>query len=200
MKTIFGAYKLDKGEFLYKGKRLHAKSPVDAVRKGIGYLSEDRKVEGILAVRSIKENMTLAELYDLGKHLRLDKRREIRMVDEQIKALSVKTTGREQHIENLSGGNQQKVCLAKWLVTNSKLLMLDEPTRGVDVGARADFYRIIQDLAKKGIGIIVVSSEEDELIGLCNRIIIMRDGKKISEYQDSEPQLKEKMLKDMLDI
>ena len=132
------------------------------------------------------------------RHMR--KKEEIKQVDEQISALKIKTTGREQHIENLSGGNQQKVCLAKWLVTDSKLLLLDEPTRGVDVGARADFYKIIQRLAKNGIGVIVVSSEEDELIGLCNRIVVMRDGKKISEYSDKEENLKEKMLKDMLDI
>lgn len=200
MKTIFGVYKLSSGEFLYKGKRIKAKSPVEAVRQGIGYLSEDRKNEGILAVRSIKENMSLADMFELGKNLHIRKKEEIKQVDEQISALKIKTTGREQHIENLSGGNQQKVCLAKWLVTDSKLLLLDEPTRGVDVGARADFYKIIQRLAKNGIGVIVVSSEEDELIGLCNRIVVMRDGKKISEYSDKEENLKEKMLKDMLDI
>lgn len=200
MKTIFGVYKLTSGEFLYKGEKINVKSPVEAVKQGIGYLSEDRKNEGILAVRSIKENMSLADLFDLGKNFHIRKKEEIEQVDAQIEALKIKTTGREQHIENLSGGNQQKVCLAKWLVTNSKLLLLDEPTRGVDVGARADFYRIIQRLAEQGIGVIVVSSEEDELIGLCNRIVVMRDGKKISEYSDKEEHLKEKMLKDMLDI
>ena len=106
----------------------------------------------------------------------------------------------DQRIENLSGGNQQKVCLGKWLMLNPNLLLLDEPTRGVDVGARADFYKIIQDLVKQNIGVIVISSEEDELIGLCNRIIVMREGKKVGEFEDSEENLKEKMLKLMLNI
>ena len=199
-KTIFGCYQLDEGEFLYKGQKLKIKSPVDAVKQGIGYVSEDRKVEGILAVRSIKENMSVANMNRLGKGFRIRKKTEQQEVKDQIAGLKIKTTGMEQRIENLSGGNQQKVCLGKWLMSEPKLLLLDEPTRGVDVGARADFYNIIQNLVKQNIGVIVISSEEDELIGLCNRIIVMREGKKVGEFADSEENLKEKMLKLMLDI
>ena len=199
-KTIFGCYELDEGEFIYRGEKLNIKSPVDAVNKGIGYVSEDRKVEGILAVRSIRENMGVANMHRLGKGFRIRKGQEEQEVKDQISGLKIKTTGMNQRIENLSGGNQQKVCLGKWLMSNPKLLLLDEPTRGVDVGARADFYRIIQDLVKQNIGVIVISSEEDELIGLCNRIIVMREGKKVGEFKDSEENLKEKMLKLMLDI
>ena len=199
-KTIFGCYELSGGEFLYRGEKLRIKSPVDAVKQGVGYVSEDRKAEGILAVRSIKENMGVANMHRLGKGFRIRKKQEAQEVEDQIKNLKIKTTGFNQKIENLSGGNQQKVCLGKWLMTSPKLLLLDEPTRGVDVGARADFYKIIQDLVKQNIGVIVISSEEDELIGLCNRIIVMREGKKAGEFADSEENLKEKMLKLMLNI
>lgn len=199
-KTIFGCYPLDAGEFRFHGEKLQIKSPVDAVKLGIGYVSEDRKNEGILAVRSNLENMGIGNMHWLGKHFHIQKQREIQEVDTQIHNLRIKTTGRNQRIENLSGGNQQKVCLGKWLMANPKLLILDEPTRGVDVGARADFYRIIQDLVRNKIGVIVISSEEDELIGLCNRILVMREGKLTAEYSDTETDLKAKMLKSMLDI
>ena len=199
-KTIFGVYSLDEGEFDYKGEPLRIKSPVEAVKQGICYVSEDRKNEGILAVRSIRENMGVGNMLRLGKNFHIQKREEKKEVQDQIDRLKIKTTGMEQAIENLSGGNQQKVCLGKWLMAHPKLLLLDEPTRGVDVGARADFYRIIQDLVKNKIGVIVISSEEDELIGLCNRIVVMREGKKVGEFQDTEKNLKQKMLKLMLDI
>ena len=153
-----------------------------------------------MAVRSILENMSISNLNRLGKNFHIDKREENKEVEEQIAGLKIKTTGKDQAIENLSGGNQQKVCLGKWLMARPNLLLLDEPTRGVDVGARADFYRIIQDLVKQKIGVIVISSEEDELIGLCNRIIVMREGHKVGEFEDTETDLKKKMLKLMLDI
>jgi ribose transport system ATP-binding protein len=199
-KTIFGVYPLDAGEFFYKGKPMRVKSPMDAVRQGIGYVTEDRKNEGILGVRSIRENMGIASMRRLGRGLHIHTQEEKREVLEQIQELKIKTTGMEQHIENLSGGNQQKVCLGKWLMVQPKLLILDEPTRGIDVGARADFYRIIQNLVKNDIGVIVISSEEDELIGLCNRIVVMREGRKVGEFADTEPDLKSKMLKRMLNI
>jgi ribose transport system ATP-binding protein len=199
-KTIFGVYPLDAGEFFYKGQPIRVKSPMDAVRQGIGYVTEDRKNEGILGVRSIRENMGIASMRRLGRGLHIHAQEEKREVLEQIQELKIKTTGMEQHIENLSGGNQQKVCLGKWLMVQPKLLILDEPTRGIDVGARADFYRIIQNLVKHNIGVIVISSEEDELIGLCNRIVVMREGHKVGEFADTEPDLKSKMLKRMLNI
>ena len=199
-KTIFGVYKLTGGSFEFKGKPYHASSPGDALKKGVSYLSEDRKKEGILAIRSIQENMGLASLPRLGKGLKIDKGQEAKEVEDEIERLKIKTTGRSQLIENLSGGNQQKVCLGKWLMTDPDLLILDEPTRGVDVGARADFYKIIQKMVQNGRGVIVISSEEDELIGLCNRIIVMHEGHKVAEYNDDEPKLKEKLLASMLDI
>lgn len=199
-KTIFGYYKLNRGEFLYKGEPLHISSPIEAVKQGIGYVSEDRKAEGILAVRPIKENMGVANMGHLAKGFRIDHSREQKEVQELIDKLRIKCTGMNQNIENLSGGNQQKVCFGKWIMLNPKLLLLDEPTRGVDVGARAEFYQIIKELVQKKIGVIVISSEEDELIGLCNRIVVMREGKKVGELEDTEENLKEKMLKLMLNI
>ncbi len=199
-KTIFGCCGLSGGEFCYRGRKLRAKSPADAVKRGIGYVSEDRKAEGILAVRPVRENLSIASMRELGKGGHIRNRQEINGVRGLIDELEIKTTGIEQRLSNLSGGNQQKVCLGKWLMTKSDLLLLDEPTRGVDVGARADFYRIIQSLVKQKIGVIIISSEEDELIGLCNRIIVMREGRKVGEFTDAEDHLKEKMLKLMLDI
>lgn len=199
-KTIFGCLKLESGKFLYHDKELHVKNPKDAVNQGIGYVSEDRKAEGILSVRSIKENMGIANMHHLVKMGKIQHKSEQSQVNDLIKKLKIKTTGLNQKIENLSGGNQQKVCLGKWIMTNPGLLILDEPTRGIDVGARADFYHLIHDLVEQKIGVIVISSEEDELIGLCNRIVVMRNGKKISEYEDTEESLKPKMMKDILNI
>lgn len=199
-KTIFGYYHLEKGEFKLNGKELKVKNPDDAVKKRIGYVSEDRKGEGILGVRPIKENMSISSMHILAKRGVIKKKIEQDLVRKQISELKIKATDMNQRIENLSGGNQQKVCLGKWLMINPALLLLDEPTKGIDVGTRADFYRIIKELAMKGIGIIVISSEEEELMGLCNRIIVMRDGEKVGELDASEEKLKEKMLKLMLNI
>ncbi len=199
-KTIFGVYELSEGEFLYKREKLHVKSPVDAVKQGIGYVSEDRKVEGIMAVRSVRENTSIASMRTIGKGGHIRNAEELMKVNYLVDSLNIKTADIEHPISSLSGGNQQKVCLGKWLMTEPKLLLLDEPTRGVDVGARADFYQIIQDLVKQNIGVIIISSEEDELIGLCNRIVVMHEGKKVGEFTDDEENLKEKMLKLMLDI
>lgn len=199
-KTIFGCYPLSKGKFLFHGETLHIKKPGDALGKGIGYVSEDRKDEGILANRPIKENMSISNLKHLMKNGIIQRKKEQDEVLGLIKELKIKTTGMHQNIEYLSGGNQQKVCLGKWIMMNPRLLILDEPTRGIDVGARAEFYKIINGLAKKDIGVIVISSEEDELIGLCNRIIVMRGGRKVEEFDTDEEDLKEKMLKSMLNI
>lgn len=199
-KTIFGYYHLDKGEIYFHGEKLKVNNPGDAVSQGIGYVSEDRKVEGILGNRPIRENMSISNMHNLIRYGKIQSKKEQIQVSEMISELSIKTTGMEQNIENLSGGNQQKVCLGKWIMMNPKLLILDEPTRGIDVGARAEFYKIINKLAKKDIGIIVISSEEDELIGLCNRIIVMRHGKKVKEFDGDEAGLKENMLKSMLNI
>lgn len=199
-KTIFGYYPLDKGELYFHGEKLKVRSPEDAVKQGIGYVSEDRKAEGILGVRSIRENMGIANMKSLCRNGVINQKLETGKVSELAKGLKIKATGIEQKIESLSGGNQQKVCLAKWIMMNPRLLILDEPTRGIDVGARADFYKIINDLVKQDIGVIVISSEEDELIGLCNRIIIMREGEKVGEFSSEEENLKTEMMKLMIGI
>ncbi len=199
-KTIFGYYPLEKGELYFHGEKLKVRSPEDAVNQGIGYVSEDRKAEGILGVRSIRENMGIASMKLLCRSGVINQKLETGKVSDLAKELKIKATGIEQKIESLSGGNQQKVCLAKWIMMNPRLLILDEPTRGIDVGARADFYKIINDLVKQDIGVIVISSEEDELIGLCNRIIIMREGEKVGEFSSEEENLKTKMMELMIGI
>lgn len=176
------------------------KSPQDAVRQGIGYVSDDRKVEGILSVRSIRENMSLASMRLICRNGVIMNEKEKNEVLSLISQLMIKTSGMEKPISELSGGNQQKVCLAKWVMMQPRLLILNEPTRGIDVGARADFYKIINKLARSHIGIIVISSEEDELIGLCNRIIVMREGREIAELDDREENLKSNIMKSMMGI
>ena len=183
------------------GETIRPKSPEKALAKGIAYVSEDRKAEGILPVRSIREN---AAVSSLGRRMHgpfLDKHWEKAAVEEQVEALHTKTPSIETAIQNLSGGNQQKVCLSKWLLTEPKLLILDEPTRGIDVGAKAEFYDIISDLAERDVGVIMISSEESELIGLCDRIIVMRSGRKVGELLPKEdPDIKEHLIRLMLNI
>lgn len=199
-KTIFGYYRPDSGDMMFKGKPLVVKSPEDAVRQGIGYVSEDRKGEGILAVRSIRENMSLASMSRLCRNGVINAKMEKQEVNDLFSRLMVKASGMEMAISGLSGGNQQKVCLGKWIMMQPGLLILNEPTRGIDVGARADFYKIINDLVKNHIGIIVISSEEDELIGLCNRIIVMREGRIAAELDESDQNLKSDIMKAMMGI
>ncbi len=200
-KTIFGVYPLHKGTMTLCGETIRPKSPEKALARGIAYVSEDRKAEGILPVRSIREN---AAVSSLGRRMHgpfLDKHREKAAVEEQVEALHTKTPSIETAIQNLSGGNQQKVCLSKWLLTEPKLLILDEPTRGIDVGAKAEFYDIISDLAERDVGVIMISSEESELIGLCDRIIVMRSGRKVGELLPKEdPDVKEHLIRLMLNI
>jgi len=201
-KTIFGVYPMHKGEIILHGKKIRPTTPEKAVKYGIAYVSEDRKAEGILPVRSIRENAAVSSLPRRMKGPFIDKRKEKREVKEQIEALHTKTPSMEQEIRNLSGGNQQKVCLSKWLLSNPTLLILDEPTRGIDVGAKAEFYDIIADLAKqKDVGVIMISSEEAELIGLCDRIIVMRNMHKVGElYPRETPNIKEELVRLMLAI
>ncbi|MCD7946967.1 MAG: sugar ABC transporter ATP-binding protein [Oscillospiraceae bacterium] len=200
-KTIFGIYPLHKGEMYLNGKQISPKSPAKAVKNGIAYVSEDRKIEGILPVRSVRENTALSSLSSRMRGPFINKKAEIASVSKQIDALHTKTPSIEQQIQSLSGGNQQKVCLARWLLTKPKLLILDEPTRGIDVGAKAEFYDIIVSLAQQDVGVIVISSEEAELIGICDRIIVMRNHHKVGEVIPNQTSdIKEEMVRMMLEI
>jgi ABC-type sugar transport system ATPase subunit len=156
------------------------------IRAGIGYLTEDRKASGLVLIQSVKDNMSLASLYKrLSKGL-IDNDSELTEVERMVDSLRVKTPSVEQLAGNLSGGNQQKSVLGKWLLTNPKVLILDEPTRGIDVGAKFEIYTIMQNLAEAGISIIMISSELQEVLGVSDRILVIHEGRVAGELSRDE--------------
>jgi len=175
VRAIFGADPMVAGTVLVDGKRLHPGSPEQAVKAGLGLLTEDRKELGLLAVLSIRENVTIADLSAVTRLGVISRKQEASLVNTLVPRLRLKYHTIEQPISSLSGGNQQKVLLSRWLATKAKVLLLDEPTKGVDVGAKADIYTIIGDLAAQGLGIVVVSSYLPELLGICDRVIVLHD-------------------------
>lgn len=176
-KTIYGYYKKSSGKIFIDGKETTITSPESGVNHGIAYVSEDRKGDGLVLGLSVKENMTLSSLKFFSNRLGLNKSAENKSVNEYIEKFGVKTPSPNQIIKNLSGGNQQKVAIAKALLTNPKILILDEPTRGVDVGAKKEIYDVINDLKKKGLSIIMISSEMPEVMGLSDRIMVIHEHK-----------------------
>jgi L-arabinose transport system ATP-binding protein len=179
MRLLYGADKRSGGSVLLDGQEVNAGSPLDAIRAGIVLCPEDRKEQGILAQASVAENINISvRRHSLLGGLFLRHAREARLADEFIARLRIKTPNREQEIRLLSGGNQQKVILARWLAEPGlKVLILDEPTRGIDVGAKNDIYRIIHEVAERGCCVIVVSSELPEVLGIADRVIVMREGR-----------------------
>lgn len=200
MRAVYGAYPKESGTVFYEGRQVTIRSPLDALKLGIIYATESRKDDGLFMGRSILENVSVSSL-ERFCHPLLDQRAERREVERVTESLRVKCAGLNQHAEDLSGGNQQKVCLAKWLLTEPEVFILDEPTRGIDVGAKAEFYRIINQLAEQGSSVIVISSEEQELMGVCDRIIVMHEGMVTGEIGDVPHQedLERKLMVYMMD-
>lgn len=186
MKVIYGALKRDSGEVLLDGKLVNANTPKKALDSGIAYISEDRKGDGLVLGLSVKENMSLCSLSDLSKGLQLKHKEEASSVAEFIRLFNVKTPSQNQIIGNLSGGNQQKVAIAKGLMTDPKVLILDEPTRGVDVGAKKEIYQLINQFKAKGMSIILVSSEMPEVLGMSDRILVMHEGLVSGEFNAAD--------------
>ena len=184
--VLFGTSMPDSGEVFWWGEPANIHSPSDAIKKGMGFCTEDRKVEGIVPHLSVKENMTIALLPKLNRFGFVKFKEQDEIVRHYIERLKIKTPTPEQQICNLSGGNQQKVLLARWMCMNPKLIILDEPTRGIDVGAKAEIEDLIQELSKSGISILMISSEIAELERNCDRIIVMREGKVTRELVDKE--------------
>ncbi len=185
-KTLFGVYG-HTGEVLIDGSQINVKSPGDAIKAGIVYLTEDRKEEGLFSDKSVAYNMTLAKLKDFtGRMYRVNKDEEEAEVKDYVTKIRVKTPSISQTVENLSGGNQQKVLLAKWLMTNPKVMILDEPTRGIDVGAKVEIYNLINRLKKDGIAVIMISSELPEILGISDRILVMHRGRITGELEDKD--------------
>lgn len=187
LQAVFGADKRDTLDIKIFGKHCNINSCYDAVRHGIGLIAEGRKQQGLFIKLPVKENMSIVNLSKMKNVLRLiSPNRENRMVDEYIKRLKVKTPSTSQIINNLSGGNQQKVIIARWLMNDPKILFLDEPTQGIDVGVKKDIYEIIDTLAAHGVSIVFVSSDMQEILSLCDRILVMYEGKITGELLHNE--------------
>jgi ABC-type sugar transport system ATPase subunit len=186
VKTIFGVNKKTNGEIILNRKRTEINQPLDAIKLGIAFLPEDRKSEGLLLNMNVGSNITLAILKALSFFGLIKKVEKEKITNTMVEALNIKTTGGKQLVRNLSGGNQQKVVIAKWIAMNPQVLLLDDPTRGVDVGAKKEIYGIIRNLARKGIGVLFISSEMPEVVGISDRILVMKDGKIIKELNKEE--------------
>lgn len=176
MRAIFGLEPLDGGEIMIRGKKAHIRKPADAVKHGIGFITEDRKDEGLVLDFSIRENMALPNLFSFSSKGFISTQKEQEFVDTLIKRLQIKTQSSETAARNLSGGNQQKVVIAKWVGIGPSVLILDEPTRGVDVGAKREIYQLMNELTDRGVAIIMVSSELPEVLGMSDRIAVVHEG------------------------
>ena len=184
-RAIFGTDQPDAGTISMEGKPVAFREPIDAINRGIGFCSEDRKVEGIIPEMSVRENLTLAILPRLARSGVVDEAKQREIVDRFVERLGIKTSGPEQKIRELSGGNQQKVLLARWLCMDPRLLILDEPTRGIDVGGKADIQTLIRELADAGLGVLMISSELEEIIEGSDRVFVLRDGRTVADLPRS---------------
>ncbi len=186
--SIFGnpdRYQL-KGELYVKGNKKQFHHPQDAIKTGIAYVTEDRKGDGLILIQDVKQNITLANLHKIAQRGVVNNNAEIQVANEYKTNLNIKTPSVEQKVSNLSGGNQQKVCLGKWLFVAPDILILDEPTRGIDVGAKFEIYTIMKDLVKQGMSIIMISSELPEVLGMSDRVYIVSAGKIAGELSAEE--------------
>jgi ribose transport system ATP-binding protein len=180
-RVVFGADPRREGAVFMNGTRVDPRAPDDAIELGIGFVSEDRKAEGIIPDLSIRENLTLAALPALSRFGIVSRTRQREIVERYMQRLGIKATSADQHIRELSGGNQQKVLLARWLCTHPRLLILDEPTRGIDIGAKGEIQELVNELAGQGLGVLMISSELEELTEGASRVVVLRDGRDVAE-------------------
>jgi galactofuranose transport system ATP-binding protein len=180
-RAIFGADPPDAGTIRVTGREVAPSEPAEAIALGMGYCSEDRKADGIIPDMSVRENITLGILPRLTRMGVVDEARQRAIVDKFMKRLAIKASSAEQKIRELSGGNQQKVLLARWLCTDPKLLILDEPTRGIDVGAKAEIQSLIRELADQGLGVLMISSELEEITEGADRVFVLSDGRTVAD-------------------
>ncbi len=187
VRAIFGLDKLDSGEITIAGRKVNIKNSTDGINKGMAFVSEDRRIESIIQGFTVRENITILLLKEIVSRIGLiSTKKESAIAAKYVEEFSIKTPSIEQLVMNLSGGNQQKVALAKCLSTNPKVLILDEPTKGIDVGAKKEIHTLIKELAKSGMGVIIVSSELPEIIGMCHRVLVIREGKLIKQFGKDE--------------
>ncbi len=185
-RIIFGCDIPDSGEIFVSGKKISVKSPEDAIRAGLAFCTENRREEGIFPDVSVQNNLTICSLDWLSKGGFINSRKRKQLSEDYIRKLMIKTPTGEQLIKNLSGGNQQKVILSRWMAINPKLIILDEPTRGIDVGAKAEIEKLIHEFSEQGISILFISSEMSELVRNCDRLLVLRDGKVMGELTGQE--------------
>lgn len=186
MKTIFGIFAKESGNIFLDGKEIQIKKPSDAMKAGIAYVPENRKTEGLILMNHVKFNMGIANLEKLVKGIRVENKTWDAIVDHYVSSLHIKVSSPRQNTGRLSGGNQQKVVLGKWLSREPKVIILDEPTRGIDVGSKAEIYEIINNLAGKGAAVILVSSDLPEIINMCDRVYVMAEGRITGELNADE--------------
>ena len=184
--SLFGHLPLQKGQMTLAGAPYRPRSTSEAIARGVAFVPEDRRKLGLFTAMSVCRNLTVVRLKDLENHGLLARQAEHHLAQELVHRLGIRTPGVEQHVVNLSGGNQQKTMLGKWLAHAPRLLIVDEPTRGVDVGAKMEIYAILRNLASSGIGILVISSEMPEIIGMCNRVYVMHEGRIQGELATDE--------------
>ena len=193
--ALFGLSQLDSGGIYLQGEKININSPFEAIKHGLALLPEDRRELGLIIIRSVLENLTLPALYwDIARKYFIDLKKELSFAGKVRKELSIRFSSFSQKVESLSGGNQQKVVVGKWLMTNPKILIMDEPTRGIDVGAKLEIYNIVNSLAERGIGIIFISSEFSEVLGVAHRILVMSEGRITAEL-DPKNSTEEDILK-----
>lgn len=185
-RAIFGATKIDSGQILIKNVPIKIRSPKDAISHGIGLLPEDRKNQGLSLVSTVKENITLASLKQFVEGFLLNAKKERDVVNDYVTRMQIKTPSTLVKASSLSGGNQQKVVLTKWLCSQAKIIIFDEPTRGIDVGAKVEIYKLMIELAKSGGAVIMISSELPEILGMSDRVLVMRKGRIVKEFTRSE--------------
>ena len=186
VRAIYGADIADTGTLKVKGKEVKINTPLDAMKLGMAYLQEDRKKDGIIADLSVRENIIIALQAKRGMFHPLSKKEMEEAADKYIEMLQIKTASRETPIKSLSGGNQQKVIIGRWLLTNPDFLILDEPTRGIDIGTKTEIQKLVLDLADQGMAVTFISSEVEEMLRTCSRMGVLRDGKKVGEISGNE--------------
>ena len=193
-RAIFGADKIDEGKIILNGRDLTINNPVDAIRSGIGYVTEDRKIDGLALKLPVDTNITLANVKAISNLIGVTIERKKKNISQKyVRDLHIKTPSLIQLVKSLSGGNQQKIVVAKWLCRSSKILILDEPTRGIDVGAKFEIYELINTMVKEGVGIIMISSELPEILGLSDRIVVLHEGS-VTGILDKSEATQEKIL------
>ena len=186
VRAIYGADKADSGKLKVNGKEVKIHAPIDAMKLGMAYLPEDRKKDGIIADLSVRENIIIALRAKKGMFHPMSRKEMDEAADKYIKMLQIKTASRETPIKSLSGGNQQKVIIGRWLLTNPDFLILDEPTRGIDIGTKTEIQKLVLDLADQGMSVAFISSEVEEMLRTCSRMAVMRDGRKVGEISGDE--------------